>query len=119
MRRVGLFLAGLLMFVVFSIGVVLSLPLFAIAIVAFLLTGSDYAAEFVGFRGKSLDQVCNAVYCGGHPKETISSHAGRWIVSGLPLPVWVRVVRAVTDIFERDHCVKAIEEPFRGMPLGS
>jgi len=115
--RLGKACAALLMLIVFGAGTVLALPLVLIAIAVYALTGSAWCEEYVGFRGKSFDQVCNAYWCGGHPKETISSHAGRWIASGLPLPLWVRVVRAVTDVFERDHCVKAIEEPFRGLPL--
>lgn len=117
MKRLALFIAGSLMFIVFGIGTIVALPLIAIALVVYLITGSEWCAEYVGFRGKSLDQVCNAYWCGGHPKETVSSHAGRWIVSGRPLPTWVRVVRVVTDVFEKDHCVKAIEEPFRNLPL--
>jgi hypothetical protein len=131
MKRFALFFAGLFMLVVFGIGAVASLPIFACALAWFLVSGSDEAREFVGFKGKALDQVCNAVYFGGHPKETVSSHAGRFYEAkygnrykGRPasdpdieIPLWAKAVHAVTEIAEKGHVLKAVEEPFLSLSL--
>lgn len=79
--------------------------------------GNDNIRAFIYRTGKALDQFDNALLFGGHPKETISSHVGRWLVSGRPVPWKFRTVAWLTNLFEKDHCIKAIEVPFLREPL--
>lgn len=118
-KRLGEAFAALLMWAFFGAATLLLLVVFPLLIVRYILSGSESARNAVKLPGKALDQVVNTTYFGGHPKETISSHAGRWLFEkhGLPVPWWVNVVARVTDVFERDHVIKAIEAPFLGAPL--
>jgi len=102
---------GLLFWVAFGIPVLMSLIVLPLFILAYAC-GAENIRPWVYRVGKALDQTSNAVLFGGHPKETVSSHAGRWIVSGRDMPLWVPVVDYATGIFEAEHCVKSIEEPF-------
>jgi hypothetical protein len=79
--------------------------------------GNDNIRDWVYRCGKALDQFDNALIFGGLPQETISSHTGRWVVSGRPMPFKFQFVYWLTDLFEEDHAVKAIEEPFEKEPL--
>lgn len=131
MKRIALFLAGSFMLIVFGTGVLVALPMFALALVWFLITGSVTAQEFVSFRGMSLDQVCNAVYLKGDPRETVSSHCGRFYEAkygnpykrrpatnpDLVIPWRVQFVHRLTSLAEKDHVLKAVQAPFVGMPL--
>ena len=119
-RRLGEAFAAALMWLLFTIPMlpvlVVVLPL---RILWYTLTGDATMREKVAIPGKALDQLVNATYFGGHPKETVSSHAGRWLTEAPDrAPGWVRVIAWLTNLFEKDHVVKAIEEPFIGMPLG-
>jgi hypothetical protein len=107
---------GLLFWIVFSIPVLLSIVVLPLFILAFAL-GADGVRPWCFRVGKALDQTANAVLFGGHSKETVSSHTGRWIVSGRNIPWQFAAVDLLTNIFERNHCVKAIEEPFVNEPL--
>jgi hypothetical protein len=79
--------------------------------------GNDAIRDWVYRVGKALDQLCNAALFNGFPQETISSHTGRYVKSGLPMPWKFRFVRWLTDLFEKDHAIKAIEPPFAGLEL--
>lgn len=79
--------------------------------------GNDHIRAWVYRTGKALDQLINAALFGGLPQETVSSHTGRWVMSGQPIPWKFTFVITLTDMFEEDHCVKAIEHPFVGMEL--
>jgi hypothetical protein len=107
---------GFLFWIAFSIPVLLAIITLPFFILAFAC-GAENLRPWVYRVGKALDQTSNAALFGGNPKETVSSHAGRWIVSGRNMPAWVPVVDRATGIFEDDHCVKAIEEPFLGESL--
>ena len=107
---------GFLFWLAFGIPVLIALALLPVAIVAFAC-GAENIRPWVYRTGKALDQTVNAVLFGGHSKETVSSHTGRWIVSGRPIPLQFRAVWMLTDLFEHDHAVKAIEEPFVNEPL--
>lgn len=76
--------------------------------------------NFVYRVGKAEDQLINALLFGGNPKETVSSHTGRWIKRGRP-DVRARFlfvfVEWLTGRFEKDHCTNAIEEPFNNEEL--
>jgi len=107
---------GFLFWFAFSIPVQVSILVLPIFIIAYLL-GAENLRPWVYRVGKALDQTANAALFGGNPKETISSHTGRWIVSGKPIPLKFQAVEILTDLFEEGHCVKAIEEPFIFEPL--
>jgi len=79
--------------------------------------GNDNIRAWVYRCGKALDQFDNSLIFGGLPQETISSHAGRWVLSGQPIPWKFKFVIALTNIFEKDHALKAVEPPFVGQPL--
>ena len=79
--------------------------------------GNENIRAFIYRTGKALDQFDNALIFGGEPQETISSHCGRWILSGRPLPPKVRFVVMLTNLFEYNHCVSAIEDAFKDAPL--
>lgn len=85
--------------------------------VALYAFGNDNIRAWVYRCGKALDQFDNALIFGGLPQETISSHAGRWVLSGQPIPWKFRFVIWLTDLFEDDHAIKAIEPPFVGQEL--
>lgn len=53
----------------------------------------------------ALDQLLNAVL-GGYPDETISSRAGK---ARLEQKRWACVLCKFLDIFDKDHCLDAIE----------
>ncbi len=118
-KRLGEAFAALLMWLPFGIGAMVLLVAFPLLILRYIVTGKPEHRDAVKLPGKALDQLCNVTYFGGHPKETISSHAGRWLFEqhGLPVPWWVEVVARITDVFEEQHVIKAIEGPFVGQPL--
>jgi hypothetical protein len=66
-----------------------------------------------------LDRIGNAVFFDGQIGETISSHTGRWFtdISGRPIPWRFRVVKWVTDKFEKNHVIRVVDESFKGTPL--
>jgi len=52
------------------------------------------------------DQLINAV-TGGDPDESISSRAGKALLKD---KLWAKFLCKFLNIFERDHCLKAIEK---------
>lgn len=119
-KRLGRAFAAFLMWLAFTLPtlpvLILVLPL---RILLYAITGNEELERRIKVPGKALDQFCNAEFFGGHPKETISSHAGRWLIEAPDrAPRWVHVIDWLTGLFEKDHCEKAIEAPFIGMPLG-
>ena len=119
-KRLGEAIAALLMWAFFGAATLFLLVAFPLLIIRYIVTGKPGHRDAVKLPGKALDQVVNCAYFSGHPKETISSHAGRWLFEkhGLPVPWWAEVVARITDVFEEDHVIKAIEAPFLGQPLG-
>lgn len=115
--RLKLVILGLLFWLVFTPGAVLVCICQFCGIFKYLFTGSVREQVWVTSTGQGTDGLNNAGWFGGDPRETISSHTGRWILSGKPLPLKFRFVRWLTNKFEQDHCVKAIQEPFRNQPL--
>lgn len=107
---------GVLFWIAFGLPILLSLIALPLFILAYAC-GADNVRPWVYRVGKALDQTANAALFGGHPKETISSHTGRWLISGRDVPWQFAAVDALTGLFERGHCIKAIEEPFRNEPL--
>lgn len=130
-KRLGESFAAALMWIVFGAMAVAFLVLMPLLILRYAVTGKPAHRDAVKLPGKSLDQFCNAAWFGGHPKETVSAHCGRYFEAkyGNPyeglqptdpstqIPAWAHLVRWVTDLAEKDHVLKAIEPPFRGMPL--
>lgn len=56
----------------------------------------------------SLDQFVNTLFC-GDPDETISSRTGKYIRRNSG-SWFARRLHAFLNFFERDHCIKSIEE---------
>jgi hypothetical protein len=109
-----------------ALGCVFWIAFAPIAIVGILLQpltiliyalGNENIRAFIYRTGKALDQFDNALLFGGEPQETISSHAGRYILSGQPMPWKFRFVKWLTDKFEYNHCVGAVEDVFKDSPL--
>lgn len=119
-KQLGVAFAAALMWVAFTVPMLpVLLALLPIMIVLYAITGKVSVRDRVKTIGKALDQLVNATYFSGHPKETISSHAGRWLTEAPErAPKWVFVISWLTNLFEENHCIKAIEAPFVGMPLG-
>lgn len=118
-KRLGEALAATLMWLAFT---AMALPVILLAfpfwIVRYAVTGKPEHREAVKSHGKALDQLINSAVFGGNPKETLSSHAGRWLTEAPErAPWWVTVVDRLTGIAEHDHVIKAIEAPFVGSPL--
>jgi len=107
---------GALFWLAFAPFAMLGLLLLPLGIFLYAL-GNDNIKERVFQVGRAADQFDNALLFGGEPQETISSHCGRWVLSGQPLPIKVRFVVMLTDLFETDHCVNAIEDAFKDAPL--
>lgn len=120
--RLEVVILGLLFWIVFGLGTVITLAGQLVGIGAYALFGYEAARDWVYSTGKGTDGINNAAWFGGNAKETISSHTGRWIVSALAsngqlkVPLKFRFVNWLTGLFETDHCVKAIEAPFIGQP---
>lgn len=115
---------GFAFWFVFVIPGVLCLILQPVGIAVYAL-GNDNIRAWIYRTGKALDQFNNAAWFGGNPKETISSHTGRWYQAEhrtngavpLAIPLRFQFVKWLTDLFEIDHVLKAIEEPFNDEPL--
>lgn len=115
--RIKVAILGLLFWVVFGIGAILTLICQLFGILIYAVTGSDAVRAWVTKTGQGTDGLNNAAWFGGDPRETISSHTGRWIASGKPVPLRFRFIHWLTNLFEEDHAVKSIQAPFRNEPL--
>jgi hypothetical protein len=54
----------------------------------------------------ALDQLANVAVLNGDEDETISSNAGKSMARGKR---WACILCRLLDLFESDHCAKAIE----------
>lgn len=119
--RLGKAAASFFLWLAFCTGLLLVIPLQLLAIIFWTITGKPWLYDWVKRTGKGTDGVNNAAWFEGTAKETISSHAGRYLLrereTGAGAPTWVYVVDEITNLVEKDHCVKAIEEPFKNLPL--
>lgn len=117
-KRLGEAVAVMLMGAFFGFMTLVFLAIMPLLVLRYIVTGTEAARDDVKSPGKALDQLVNAAFFRGHPKETLSSHAGRWIfVRPNDAPWWAHVVEKVTGVFEHDHVLKAIEAPFLNEPL--
>lgn len=120
--RAGKAFAAILMWLIFGLVALVTIILQLLGILAWVATGRQSIYDWVKDTGKAIDSLANTAVLRGHPKETVSSHAGRYIQRGRidpsrPAPRWARFVAWLTGLFEEDHAVKAIEEAFRNQPL--
>jgi len=117
-KRIGESIAATFMWIIFGVGAVVVLVAFPLLILRYAILGTEDARNDVKLPGKALDQLFNSFFFAGNPKETLSSHAGRWL-SEAPerAPWWAHVVDRITGLFEENHVFKAIEKPFIGLPL--
>ena len=107
---------GCLFWIVFVIPAMVCAMLQPLGILVYAC-GNEHIRDWVYRTGKAMDQFNNAAWFGGLPEETISSHTGRYILSGQQLPLKFRFVNWLTNLFEKDHCVNAVEDAFKGEPL--
>lgn len=133
MNRAGKACAALLMWALFAAATAATLIVQPLAILVWLVTGQRSLYIWVNATGKAADQLVNAAIFGGHHKETVSSHAGRWYErrDGNPhedppitpadpmieIPMRFYLVHEITNLFEADHVLKSVEAPFRNAPL--
>lgn len=115
--RLKVVILGLMFWTVFSVSAILTIFGQFCGIFKYLFTGSEEERVWVTKTGQGTDALANASWFDGDPRETISSHTGRWIESGQPLPFKFKFVNWLTNLFEKDHPVKAIQDPFRNQPL--
>jgi hypothetical protein len=121
-KRLGKAFAAFLMWLIFGLVALVTIVLQLLGILIWMATGRQSIYDWVKDTGKAIDSLANAAVFRGHPKETVSSHAGRYIQRERvdptrPAPRWARFVAWLTGLFEPDHTVKAIEESFRELPL--
>lgn len=124
-KRLQISIAAFLMWGIFAVYDTLAMAVLPVLITAYLFTGRARLYREVGNAGKAMDQLCNVVFLDGHPKETVSSHAGRYYEAkygnpykgrpnalrpNLVIPARYRFVHWLTDKFERDHARKAVEQ---------
>jgi hypothetical protein len=62
----------------------------------------------------SIDQTFNVLVLDGDEDETISSHAGKAMLSG---ERWGCILCRFLELFEKDHCLKAIEPDEGSAPV--
>lgn len=124
-KRLGICFAALVMLVLFVIviaaAVVVTLPL----LVVYLFNASAWLYDRIGKFGQALDSCANVPFLDGHPKETISSHVGRFYEAkfGNPyklrpyatqpdvvIPWQAQFVKWLTDLAEKDHVLHAVEQ---------
>lgn len=118
MNRLKVVLIGLLYWFVFGAGTLVTLVGQLLGIAVYGCFGSEAVRAWVYATGKGTDGINNAAWFGGNAKETISSHAGRWFVSGrTDVPLRFRAVKWITDRFDSGHVTRSIEDPFRDEPL--
>lgn len=120
-KRLEMAFAALLMHLVFGLSFALSwIATFPILLI-WIISGNEVIKDWIYSFGKAEDQAMNASMFGGDPKETVSSHAGRWIQKRISddivVPRWVRLVKWFTDIFSMEHVLNSIEQPFEDLPL--
>ena len=67
----------------------------------------------------ALDKFCNSIYFGGDPRESVSSHTGRWLLSGQLIPLKFRFVRWWCEDFLgiANHCIDSIDSNFKDSSL--
>lgn len=112
MNRLKITILGLLFWIVFTTSGILTFACQLCGIFKYLLTGSEAERAWVTSTGQGGDGLSNASWFDGDPRETISSHTGRWLASGQPVPPKFRFVAWLTNLFETDHVTKAISAPF-------
>jgi hypothetical protein len=115
-NRLKIVIVGFLYWLVFGVGTILTIIKQFFGIIKYAITGDEKERDWVTRTGQGLDGVCNADYFDGDPRETISSHTGRWVESGEPIPPKFKFVNWLTGLFQPNHAVRSIEEPFRGTP---
>lgn len=85
--------------------------------IAFRVFGRKESGRFVYRYMKALDCAACAGALGGKHDETISNKAGQvWKDKQWQSPLWVIVVKKITDRFEPEHLENSIE-PTRDEPI--
>ena len=87
-----------------------------LCLILFILAVPLCAIRNISGFTKALDALVNVCLFNGIQGESVSSHAGRWLVAG-NAPLWARFVDRFTNVFEPDHCQKHIQSQFIGERL--
>ena len=131
--RLKIAIAALVMLVLFLTIIIPAAIAVPFLLVVYIFAGSDWLRSRVTSFGQGLDGAANVVFLDGHPKETISSHVGRWYekkygnayegrppsIPDLVIPWRARFVKWLTDKGEPDHVYKSVEQwaVDKGVPL--
>jgi len=116
-KRIAIGLLALVLWAVFGLINVIGWVGIPLSILYYVITGDSSTRDYVARYGKAIDQAANVVLLDGHHKETISSHVGRKIVAGVELSLTEGFIVWLTNLVEKDHCVKAIEQYSDQLPL--
>ena len=122
--RLRIAFAALIMLVLFLLVIAGGVIAVLVFIVGYVATGSDWLRSRVTSFGQALDSAANVPFMDGHPKETVSSHAGRYFEAkygnaykgrpatqpALVIPWQAKFVRWLTDLAEPDHVLRAVED---------
>lgn len=123
-KRCAIAIAVMVMWISFGLVVWVGFVLVPFAVVAYVCRESEWLYKRIGGYGQALDSCANTLFMDGHPKETISSHCGRYyetkygnLYKNRPatnpevvLPWQAIFVKWLTDIGEVDHVYKAVEQ---------
>lgn len=124
MKRIAIAFAAMVMWVLFGIEVWIAFIAFPVLCLAWIFNSSDWLQQRLTSYGQALDSCANVVFMDGHPKETISSHVGRFYEArygnpykgremtrpDLVMPWQALFVKWLTDFAETDHVLKAVEQ---------
>lgn len=120
-KRFLLAFPAVLMHLFFGLCCALAWVLVWPAIIYYVITGNDNIRDRIYGFGKAEDQATNAALFNGLPQETVSSHVGRIfqkrIAQDYDPPKWARAIKWITDLFEFEHVLQSVEEPFEGERL--
>lgn len=123
-QRIKIVIAAIIMLVLFLAVIIPAAISVPFLLAAYVLTGSDWLRSRVTSFGQGLDGAANVVLMDGHPKETISSHAGRFYEAkygnpyegrpatqpDLVIPWQARFVHWLTNLAEPGHVLKSVEQ---------
>jgi len=101
---------GISLFFLFVLGIVVGCFKLFYHFLHFQWTHDKSSGRFVYRFMKAMDIATNAGVFDGRSDETISSHAGRvWLDKGQDSPVWVLIIRQMTEKWEENHIIESIE----------
>lgn len=123
-KRLLVAFAAMVMWLAFGLVVGAAFIVFPVLTAVWVCNGSEWLRDRLTKYGQALDSCANVPFLDGHPKETISSHVGRFYTArygnaykllpatnpDLVIPWQCVFVRWLTDKGEPDHVYKAVEQ---------